>query len=75
MPSPSARTLRPATPDAHHERSSGPRTIWWIEALAATVVALVGARASMLGAGAATVVVGGVMFWIGRRAPRVATAA
>lgn len=38
-------------------------------ATGATVVALVGARASMLGAGAATVVVGGVMFWLGRRVP------
>ena len=38
-------------------------------AAGATVVALVGARASMLGAGAATAVVGGVMLWLGRRVP------
>lgn len=44
-------------------------------AVGATVVAMVGARASLLGSGAATVVVGAAMFWLGRRVPAVPAAA
>jgi hypothetical protein len=53
MSSPSASTVRSAILD--HERPSGSRTTWWIEALAATVVAVVYLAAPRSAPSAATV--------------------